>query len=211
MARSKCSPMKKNGKKRKKEAARRYREMVNADPERLARKRAASKKFKELHPDRLVANMARFRALNPEKLAEYQRRYKSRHPGKALAYQRRYRALHPDKLAADQRRYYLKHKKRAAGPTDLLITGLTQDQLYLSISALVSRSLPAFDRDDIIQEVYLAALDGSMPLSEMKSAVPLFIKTHYRYGYIHLSIDAIKPGKDKERWIDNLASDVEHF
>lgn len=169
---------------------------------RLASKRAAQKRYMErLTPEKKAAKAlvtARWVAANREKLKERSRRYAK---------------AHPDRMKASQDKYRKKKRLERLAP----VTGVTfrtrlgQNELYAAADKYVSATLPTDVRDDAIQAIVLAVLEGEFSQGNIADNAKRYVDGAWGWMYREAySLDETVPGGEKLRWVDLLTSDTPH-
>lgn len=86
-------------------------------------------------------------------------------------------------------------------------TTLSQNAIYAKVSSVVSRGLPDYMRDDVIGEMLLAVLEGSLLMGRIDAECARFVRAYNRmfdqFGTI--SLDAEIPGTDGLTYADRLS------
>lgn len=128
-----------------------------------------------------------------------------------LDWQRR----NPDKYLASQRKYDLKRRSMLKGlgfPCG--VEARQRELMKIDIYALARKSLPqglpAFIRDDVVTDIVLANLEGTLALDEVPTKAKEFLTAHYRMfdQWKKVSLDAPVPGTDgKVTYLDRLAAE----
>ncbi|GLS20144.1 hypothetical protein GCM10007874_31610 [Labrys miyagiensis] len=194
--------------------------------------------FEARRTKRLARNAA-WRARNPERMKEYQRRWgqlnierenvrrklwKDANPDKVREAKTRWNRAnkashkawwdaHKEAINVERRKLYWVIKNRAAankafgeGPAKL-----NQNAVYARVNAAVSRGLPDFVRDDVIAEILLAVLEGTLSVDRIKVEAKAFLRAHNlmfdQFGSV--SLDAPVPGTDGLTYGDRLTYEEE--
>lgn len=189
------------------EASRRYRlknaEKIAAGQAKWAkteRGKASKKKspraWRQAHPEKAAAleakAVARLKAENPEAYRAQKARGN-----------RKYREKHGERLRQLAREIY----RRQAGTS----SARAQRGMALATAA-IPRNIPPEVRDDVLGDIMLALIDGTVRLDEVTKKVPDYIRAHNRKynAFRNVSLDAVH-SVTGHAWIENLDSDTEHF
>jgi predicted ATP-dependent endonuclease of OLD family len=161
------------------------------------------------------ARRARRKETNPEAVRENERRWSEAYKQRCLAkdpeaYLERIRK----KQAGTRARRKLKFPEKArtsARATFYKKHGLKPTTAN-AIVRLVKRGAPAEIADDVAVAMVLEILEGRVRQKDVAKAIPELVRRHYRQfdRYKNLSLDAARASTGKA-WIDDLASDTEHF
>ena len=161
------------------------------NPEKTAEHRRL---FKLRHPDRVKAGWKAYRVANSEKIAAYYATYSVEHKAEILATDRVYRAKNRDKVEMWQERRKLKARSISA-------IRHNPDEVYRVVSRAVSSALPRFMRDDVINSMLLAVLEGKLLLQHVGARMKDYITGYNREydTFKTLSLDAPMGGTDLRR------------
>ncbi len=174
-----------------------------SDEERLERRRASRKRWNERNPDKVRAGHR-----------EPFKRWAAKNQDKMRAYRAKYREKNREELRRKERERYAARmanmaKVAEAFPAfgEMRTRELMKIDVYAAARRALPRGLPEFVRDDVITEIVLAHLEGSLTLSEVPARASEFLRA-YRRDFDQLktvSLDAPIPGTDM-RYIDRLAA-----
>ncbi len=112
-----------------------------------------------------------------------------------------------------------KEALRRAGPGERAGLGvkraMLQNEIVAAVSAALPRSLPPHVRDDVMSDMVLAVLDGSLAMSAIAGSARAFLNKHRQEcgAYREISLDSpIRPGDPRSAtWGEMLPSDADHF
>lgn len=150
-----------------------------------------------------------------ERHLAWNREYRRRNREKVNAANRRWRAQNRDKVAEYWQRYKhseantKKRSKPAARPAgETLKRALSFDPIFAVADAAVSRSYPDHARDDIIQSIALAVLEGEFSEREIAANVSRFASAYWsaREFFQTVSLDALMPGSSARTYHDIIAA-----
>jgi hypothetical protein len=166
----------------------------------------------------------KWKAENPAKCVEYRRTTNARRKGANAAYMKEWRAINRDKRIAYNQKYHAEHRdhERAyfrlhyAENRDRILTGQAQyylrvksikairhnpEDVYRVVSRAVSSTLPRFMRDDVINSMLLAVLEGKLLLEHVGARMKDYVTGYNREydTYKTLSLDAPMGGTDLRR------------
>jgi Recombination endonuclease VII len=82
------------------------------DLERLERRRASRRRYRETHKEQIKAAARRYRETHKDEISEHARRYHESHKEEIRKARRRYRETHKEEIKAAQRRYRETHKEQ---------------------------------------------------------------------------------------------------
>lgn len=185
---------------------------------RRAKHREYQRRYRAAHPDRVRARANRWRKTNPEKVKEEKKRYNARHPEKAEEWRRTYDERWPERVRAAAERSErkrvakrrdlaaIKRRKRCASQAFCEKPSLSENELFRRIQAAVPRWLPQFVRDDVISEIVLAVLEGTVLVDQIQQHAKKCLHAHNRmfdqFGTV--SLDEEIPGTDGLTYGDRL-------
>ncbi|BCG88530.1 hypothetical protein MesoLj113c_46400 [Mesorhizobium sp. 113-3-9] len=160
-------------------------------PETMAESR---RKYRAKHKEAIDAYNGAWRLAHREHIAEYQRK---RYPEKRdaiLAQGRAYKLVNRDKVRRQEAAHRLVKKSINAirhNPEDV----------YRVVSRAVSAALPRFMRDDVINSMLLAVLEGELLLQNVAARVKDYLgRYNQQYDtFKTLSLDAPMGGTDLRR------------
>ncbi|UVK57598.1 hypothetical protein DBIPINDM_008210 (plasmid) [Mesorhizobium sp. AR02] len=185
------------------EAQRRYRE-ANRDKIKEHNRSAANREQRRLR-----------RAKDPEKEAQLRRKYRLRRLAKVKIYSKAYRLAHREEIAAYNKKYSTEHHDealtyqrtcRAANYDRVLVWQRRSEakaksinairhnpeDVYRVVSRAVSSALPRFMRDDVINSMLLAVLEGKLLLEHVGARMKEYVTGYNREydTFKTLSLDA---------------------
>lgn len=187
-------------------SARRYRE--NRTPEQIERDREKRRQWAKRNPRRR-------KPATPEQIERARaarRKWREANREKHNAASRRWWASSKDRINAYRRHQAaLLRAGRSAGDAamEALNAALGQNPIYAAVAAVVPSRLPDHVRDDAIQSLILAVLEGEIALSDVAGHAKRHIGAAYglmgKFGL--KSLDATIPGTDGLRLIDTIPSE----
>ena len=190
-------------------------------PEERAEANAKAAAWRRANPDKVRAYNERWRRANkghnPEGRREQNRQWRRNNPDKVLEYRRRYYARHTKQIRIYQRAYYAAHyaKGRSSHTAALeaLNAALGKNTLYATAAAAIPATLPPHVRDDAIQSLILAVLEGEVSEAAVAKHAKRFISGAWGLVSQHgmRSLDATIPGTERLRLLDTLSAEVAHL
>ncbi|MCA0000987.1 MULTISPECIES: hypothetical protein [unclassified Mesorhizobium] len=151
----------------------------------------------------------RYRAKHKEAHAAYIRAYRLAHASEIAERSRIYHIEHRDKIIAGKKIYYAKNRVRIAkqwAEKQLRLKSMNAirhdpDTVYRVVSRAVSSALPRFMRDDVINSMLLAVLEGELLLQHVGSRMKDYLGRYNREydTFKTLSLDAPMGGTDLRR------------
>lgn len=193
------------------------------NPEKVKAERAREGVSRRARKGDQLREQRRIQNMTPERRDAERRRGRERYkntPRQVLreTWRARYHATPTAVLREKQREKYRKWKLKrghqysfgtqpAIG--ELLRAALWQNDLHRAASAAVPDTLPPDIRDDVISEMVVAVLEGSLSAIDVPRAARRFISDHFRSREWRsiLSLDAVVPGTDRVRLIDTIAAE----
>lgn len=171
--------------------------------------RERKKRWKLENPEKVAAAQLRYRAKNKESLAAYNKAWALANPDKILAYGQNQYAEHREEiLAATKIRYFANRDrilKQQAGHR-LKVKSINAirhnpEDVYRVVSRAVSSALPRFMRDDVINSMLLAVLEGKLLLEHVATRMKEYVSGYNREydTFKTLSLDAPMGGTDLRR------------
>ncbi|QKD03496.1 hypothetical protein EB235_20005 [Mesorhizobium loti R88b] len=159
------------------------------------------RKFRLLHPERIVAANKAYRLANRDKIAAGKKKYLAEHPGQQLAYERAYYIRYPEKGLAKQESRKLRERAQANMQRSINSIRHDPDTVYRVVSRAVSSALPRFMRDDVIASMLLAVLEGKLLLDHVGARMKDYVTGYNREydTFKTLSLDAPMGGTDLRR------------
>jgi len=195
---------------KRREYMRRWMLKKNASPEwrrrHLERKRIAAAQERD-DPERNARLIAKAAQLFEEIKSSPER--KKQYDAHNNAYNRARLAAMTDLQKAQYRAKAKLHKARRRSKATM---HAKPDTIMGAISKAVPQTLPQHVRDDLIGNLCLAVLEGKLLIENIKAEAGKYLKAFNRESetFKTLSLDAEISGT-KTRYIDNIASDAEHF
>lgn len=151
----------------------------------------------------------KWRDKNADKVVEYNRRHREKTKEARAIYKKAWRLANHDRHAAYTHAYYVENRVRIlqqqAGHrlTAKSINAIRHDPdtVYRVVSRAVSAALPRFMRDDVINSILLAVLEGELLLENIGARMKDYLGRYNReYDcFKTLSLDAPMGGTDLRR------------
>ena len=167
---------------RRRQAQKRYYERHLEKVRERAKKARASRSEEQIARAREAA--ARWCAANPEKAAESKRRYRERNREKHREWNRQ--AYIRRSKANPKRR---KAARPAVDSAEIRTKSLLRDDIFQAAAKAVPSRIEGWRREDIIQDIVLAVLEGDLAIEDIPGQAQSFVRRFNRQFDQHLNVE----------------------